>query len=78
VPLSDALIMAYADGELDGMLARRVEDAIQADAEARRKYESFRQIRALVRDVFSVISDEPVPDRLVRTILDPAPPGQET
>jgi anti-sigma factor RsiW len=63
------MIMAFADGELAPALARRVEDAIRADDTMRRKYEMFRCGRALLRDAFGGIADEPVPERLQQAIL---------
>lgn len=76
--VSDEMIMALADGELSPALARQVETAIRADAEMRRKYEMFRDVRALLVHAFDGIQDEPVPDRLRAAVLAHAPSSKPT
>lgn len=66
--IPDALIMAYADGELSGPLARRIREALPKDGSLRRKYEIFHATRWVLPRTFTSILDEPVPDRLKRTV----------
>ncbi len=66
--IPDALIMAYADGELSGPLARRIREAIPKDSVIRRKYEMFHATRRGLSRTFNGVLDEPVPDRLKRTV----------
>lgn len=64
----DALIMAYADGELDGLLAARVRDAIDTDRTVRDKFELYVSSRRILASVFDGILSESVPDRLKETV----------
>lgn len=73
--IPDELIMAFADGELAAPLARRVRDAIRTDAEVRRKYDVFLSTRPLAGAAFATILDEPVPERLKRSLA-AIPPGR--
>lgn len=73
VPISDELIMAYADGELDGPLAHRVRDALPNDDAIRRKYEMFHATRRILSRAFDSILDEPVPQRLIKTVKTKTP-----
>jgi anti-sigma factor RsiW len=68
VSLPDELIMAYADGELNGQLATRVRIAVRNDDAIRQKHDIYRSTRQVLSKSFSTILDEPVPDRLRRTI----------
>lgn len=68
ISIPDALIMAYADGELSGPLARRIREALPRDSGLRRKYEMFHVTRWVLPRTFSSVLDEPVPDRLTRTV----------
>jgi hypothetical protein len=58
------LLMAYADGELDPLTAKRVERAIAADPALAREVERHRRLRARLSDAFAPVTEEPVPDRL--------------
>jgi hypothetical protein len=57
-------LMAYADGELDELTRRRVEQAIAADPALARQVEADRALRARIAGHFTPIAEEPVPDRL--------------
>lgn len=57
-------LMAYADGELDPLAAKRVERAVAADPALAAEVEAHRKLRAQLSGVFAPITDEPVPDRL--------------
>lgn len=75
--LSDALIMAFADGELDAALAERVRHAIETDARVRHKHEIFRETRRVLASVFDDILADPVPARLTELLTQPAKePGE--
>ena len=64
----DTLIMAYADGELEGLLATRIRDAIEADRGVRDKFEIYAGSRRLLAGVFEGVLSESVPDRLTETV----------
>ncbi|HEX7695713.1 MAG TPA: anti-sigma factor [Sphingomonas sp.] len=57
-------LMAYADGELDPLAARRVERAIAADPSLAAEVERHRALRARVAGGFAAVATEPVPDHL--------------
>ena len=58
------MLMAYADGELDPLNAKRVERAIAGDPALAREVERHRALRQRISDSFAPIADEQVPDRL--------------
>ena len=58
------MLMAYADGELDPLNAKRVERAIAGDPALAQEVERHRALRKRVSDSFAPIADERVPDRL--------------
>jgi hypothetical protein len=62
--VSDELIMAFADGELDPPLASHIRQAIHADAALRRKHEIFCSTRVVLARAFDDALEEPVPERL--------------
>lgn len=57
-------LMAYADGELDPVTAKRVERAIAADPSLAEEVEAHRALRTRIAQRFAPIAAEPVPDRL--------------
>lgn len=61
-------LMAYVDGELDAIGARRVERAIADDPALARDVERQRALKARIGARFDRISDEPVPDRLAAMV----------
>lgn len=63
----DAL-MAYADGELEHIDVRKVEQLLAVSAEARALVDSFRQTRATIATAMDEVLDEPVPQRLIDSI----------
>lgn len=63
--MTDELLMAFADGQLDAADAARVEAAIAADGALAEKVARLRQTRAAVHDAFAPVLDAPVPDRLI-------------
>ncbi|MBW8840943.1 MAG: anti-sigma factor [Sphingomonadales bacterium] len=56
--------MAYADGELDPLNAKRVERAIAGDPALAAQVERHRALRKRISDGFAPVADERVPDRL--------------
>jgi anti-sigma factor RsiW len=64
--ISDEILMAYADGELDAATRASVEAAMQEDPEIRKRVAHHRALRETMRGAFSAVLDEPVPDRLIQ------------
>ena len=64
----DEMLMAYADGELDPITAKRVERAIANDAGLADRVRAHRRLRAMVGGAFAGVADEPVPDRLASLV----------
>jgi len=58
------MLMAYADGELGPIEAKRVERAIAEDPALAEEVARHRALRATLGARFAPIADEPVPDRL--------------
>lgn len=58
------MLMAYADGELDPLNAKRVERAIAGDPALAHEVERHRALRKRISDGFAPVADERVPDRL--------------
>ena len=63
--ISDELLMAYVDGELDTQARSEVERAIESDPEVARRVSRQRALRDRLRAAFDGVLSEPVPDRLV-------------
>ncbi|MFO1067761.1 MAG: hypothetical protein U1E14_04475 [Geminicoccaceae bacterium] len=61
----DALLMAYADGEVTPEQAAEVEAMLARDPEARALVASFRDSASMVRAAFQSALDEPVPPALL-------------
>lgn len=57
-------LMAYADGELGPIEAKRVERAIAAEPALAAEVERHRALRARIAGSFAPVADEAVPDRL--------------
>jgi hypothetical protein len=64
--LSDEVLMAYTDGELDPQTRARVEEAIASDPQVARRVAAHEALREKVQSTFGKVLDEPVPDRLIR------------
>lgn len=63
------MLMAYADGELDAMSAKRVEKAMAAQPELAEQVAAHRALRATLANHFAPVIDAPLPERLT-TLLD--------
>jgi anti-sigma-K factor RskA len=63
--ISDEVLMAYADGELDMKTRREVEDAIAADPRIARRVADHRALRDSLRSTYDKVLEEPVPERLL-------------
>lgn len=73
---SDEMLMALADGELDGAAANRLRMMISGDARLAARYAQFEHSRAALQDAFVA---EPVPAALIATIMaHPAPAVEKT
>ncbi len=68
ISLSDELIMALADGELEPHMAARVREAILNDDAIRHKHDVYHSTRTLLSRSFSRILHEPIPERLKRAV----------
>jgi hypothetical protein len=78
--LTDEELMAYADGEMSAMDAKRVEAAMAADAALAARVARFRAVRRALHTAYDSVLTEPVPERL-RALLgdvaanEPPPPA---
>jgi hypothetical protein len=70
--LTDEILMAYADGELEPAVREQVEGALREDPQAAAAVERHRALRADVFAAFAGVLDEPMPER-----LQPHAPAQE-
>lgn len=66
--VSDELLMAYADGELDVAERRRVELRLAADPEARERLEVFRRTGRAIGRTLDLAAFEDVPGRLADAV----------
>lgn len=60
----DATIMAYVDGELDALTARRLEKAMQADPALAERVAAERALRARIGGAYAPLLDATVPDSM--------------
>lgn len=58
------MIMAYVDGELDLVTAKRVERAAEQDADLARRIAEERRLKERLAGHFTPVLDDPVPERL--------------
>jgi surface antigen len=63
--LTESMLVAYVDGELDADQAAKVAEALRDDPEARATVALLRCSAAAVREAFAVPPDRPVPERLL-------------
>ena len=65
---SDEVLMAYADGELDEVTRRAVEDAMRKDAALARRVAQHKAMRNDVFAAFAPVAEEAVPPRLAQPL----------
>ncbi|MDF7777161.1 anti-sigma factor [Sphingomonas sp. AOB5] len=70
--IDSEMLMAYADGELDMISAKRVEKAIAADPSLGEQVEQHRKLRAMLKGAFDPVEAAPVPDRLAAMLKESA------
>jgi len=63
--VTEEMIMAYADGELDEAGRAEVEATMAEDADVARQVEAHRKLRASFAGVLGGVLNEPVPERLI-------------
>jgi len=65
--ITEAILMAYVDGELEPGARAQVEAAMAADPDIARRIARHRAFRDRLRASFDEVMEEPVPDRLLAT-----------
>lgn len=63
--ITDEVLMAYADGELDAAASAEVEAALAADPALAARVQEHRALRAQLQGAFDPVLDEGVPERLL-------------
>lgn len=63
--ISDEVLMAYADGELDTKGRAEVESAMAVDPQIARRVAEHEALRATLRSTYDAVLNEPIPHRLV-------------
>lgn len=61
--IDDALLLAFADGELDALTSERVANEIARSADLQRKLEAHQKLKDQLAAHYAPVADEPVPDR---------------
>lgn len=77
-PISDTMLMAYADGELDATERAQVEQALLADVALRARLDRHLALGSRVQAAYRAVLDEPVPDRLLQAVAAPLPAATVT
>ena len=67
--VSDEMLMAFVDGELEAQAFENVARSVAADPALARRADEFRSARDAAREAFGPIMAEPVPERLVDAIM---------
>jgi anti-sigma factor RsiW len=62
--ISDEELMAYADGELPPIEAKRIEAAMADDRQLAARVARFRAVRRALRTAYDSVVSEPVPEHL--------------
>ena len=73
--VSDETLGAFVDGELDAAQRAEVEAAIAADPEVSQRVERLRAVQNELLTAFSGTTQEPVPQRLLDTVMQTPPRG---
>ena len=65
---SEETLSAYADGEVDAATRAALEAALATDPQLAQRVARQRALRARVRDAFTPVLEEPVPERLLASV----------
>ena len=76
--ITDEVLMAYADGELDAAARSEVERAIAANSELAKQVDRHRTLRAQLSNAFDSVLDEPIPDHLKAAVSGQQPSASVT
>lgn len=68
--ISDEMLMAYLDNELAADERARVDAALIADADLRARLQRQTRVHAMLDEAFGPFVKDPVPDHLVRLVLE--------
>jgi anti-sigma factor RsiW len=68
--ISEEILMAFADGELDDAAHAEVEAAMRKDPDVAERVERHRALRSRLQTAFAAELDEPVPPRLLSAVRD--------
>jgi energy-converting hydrogenase Eha subunit A len=66
--VTDEMLMAYADGELDAGARAEVERAMRADRSIEERVVQFREQRRLLQSAYAAELDEPVPEKTLAAL----------
>lgn len=72
--ITDEMLMAYADGELDAAARADIARAVAADAVLRRRLALFDRSRNQAKEAFGAVLEEPIPEALLAAVRDGATP----
>lgn len=75
--ITDELLMAYADGELEGAERTAIEAAVARDPKLAERVAQHRALRSSLRKAYDPVLKEPVPERLLAA-LDGTRPATRT
>jgi hypothetical protein len=73
--ITEEMIMALADGELDGPEAEVVRDAIAANSTLRDQFDRYQESRQLLSSGFDGLLERPVPEDMRKLVLEQTAPG---
>lgn len=73
--VTDEMIMALADGVLEGPEAEAVRQAIAASSALQERFETFQQSRLVLAGGFDGLLERPVPEDMRKFVLEQASPG---
>lgn len=62
--IDDETLMAYADGELSPLEAKRIEAAMAEDFSLAARVQRFRAVRRALKTAYDAVAAEPVPEHL--------------
>jgi len=66
--ITDEVLMAYADGELDAATRNEVERALATNAEWAKQVAGYRALRTQLSNAFGSVLEEPLPERLTAAV----------